>query len=82
MDKAWLQDTSQNNLTLTNLFLAPNTNAKLGVTTGPVISLIDRPVTHYPAPPTTKARDRLGSLVGIPVGLGFFVVVLWDAKAP
>lgn len=76
MDKAWLQGTDRNNLTLTILSLAPNVNVKLAVTAGPVISLTNRPATHYPAPPTTKAPNRLGLLVGIPVGLGFFVFVL------
>lgn len=76
MDKAWLQGTGRNNLTLTILSLTPNGNAKLIVTAGPLISLTNRPVTHYPAPPTTKAPNRLGILVGIPVGLGFFVFIL------
>lgn len=76
MDKAWLQGTGRNNLTLTILSLGPKGNPKLVVTAGPVISLTNRPATHYPAPPTTKAPNRLGLLVGIPVCLGFFVFIL------
>lgn len=76
MDKAWLQGRGRNNLTLTILSLGSNGNAKLVVTAGPVISLTNRPAAHYPAPPTTKAPNRLGLLVGIPVGLGFIVFIL------
>ncbi len=76
MDKAWLQGSGRNNLTLTIISLAPNANAKINATAGPVVSLTNRPATHYPAPPTTKAPNRLGLLVGIPVGLCFFVFVL------
>lgn len=73
MDKAWLQGTGRNNLTLTILSVE---NAELDVTAGPIISLTNRPATHYPAPPTTKAPNGLGLLVGIPVALSFFVFVL------
>ncbi|KAA6414392.1 MAG: hypothetical protein FRX48_01141 [Lasallia pustulata] len=64
MDKAWLQGTGRNNLTLTILSLASNRNAELVVSAGPFISLTYRPATHHPAPPTKKAPNRLGLLVG------------------
>jgi len=77
MDKAWLQGTSRNNLTLTIVSLGPNVNAQAVRTSGPVISLINKPVAHLPAPPHTKAPNKLGMEIGIPVGVAFIVFVVF-----
>ncbi|MCJ1362953.1 hypothetical protein MMC16_002059 [Acarospora aff. strigata] len=76
MDSAWLQGQKRNNLTLYIIQLDPTPNQRASTKSGPTISLINKPVEHYPPPPT-KPPSKLGLQIGLPVGLGLFVFVLF-----
>jgi len=77
MDSAWLQGLNRKNLTLFIIQLDPTPDHRASTMTGPTISLINKPVTHYPAPPPTSKPNKLGLEVGLPVGLGFVIFVLF-----
>lgn len=76
MEEAWLQGKSRNNLTLFIVEIDPVADQRASVLEGPTVSLIHQPPTHYAPPPPTKAPNRLGLILGLPIGLGAFLVVL------
>ena len=79
IDADWLQGQSMNNLTLTLISLDPTINQPAAKAPGPIISIINKPPTHYAPPPNTLI-NKLGLEVGIPVGLGamvFIICALW-----
>lgn len=43
---------------------------------GPDITLTAKPAEHYPPPPATKAPNKEGLLIGLPVSLGFCLIVV------
>lgn len=77
MDSAWLQDSRRNNLTIYIIQLDPTPDRRASTMTGPTISLINKPVTHYPPPPPTGMPNKLGLMVGLPVSLGFVLLVIF-----
>ena len=76
MDKAWMQSNDRNNLTFVIHALGDGPSAQLDTQSGPTISLTNPPVMHYPPPPLNHMPNRLGMLIGLPVGLGFVVLML------
>jgi len=76
MDSAWLQGQPRNNLTLNIIQLDPTPDHRASSRIGPIVSLINKPVQHYPPSPPTKPPGKLGLLVGLPVAFGFFLFVL------
>ncbi|KAI9871018.1 MAG: hypothetical protein M1830_003526 [Pleopsidium flavum] len=77
MNSDWLKGLSRNNLTLFIIQLDPTPDHRTSVLKGPTISLINKPVTHYPPPPPTSMPNKLGLLVGLPISLGFVMFVLF-----
>ncbi|PGH27299.1 hypothetical protein AJ80_01009 [Polytolypa hystricis UAMH7299] len=77
MEKGWLQDQSRNNLTVYLVELDPNSDARAKPVTGPIISLVNKPVKHYPPPPPTPPPTKLGLMVGLPIGLGAFCLIVF-----
>lgn len=43
---------------------------------GPVITLTNEPPNHYKAPPFSKVPNKEGLLIGLPVTLGFLLIVI------
>jgi hypothetical protein len=77
MDKAWLQGYSQYNLTFYALMFEPNKPEVNAIAyDGPTILLKKQPPNHYKAPDHTKAPNKLGLMIGLPVSLGFVALVV------
>ncbi|KAK2800219.1 hypothetical protein FQN50_008183 [Emmonsiellopsis sp. PD_5] len=75
MDKAWLQEEKRNNLTMFILEYDPDSDERPRRHQGPVVSLVNRPAKHYPAPDPTPVPNKLGLAVGLPVGLGVIFLI-------
>ena len=75
MDKEWLQGNKRNNLTF-RLNALDGPNARLIEQAGPSVSLTIPPVVHYPGPPRL-APNKLGLAIGIPIGIGFFLFIVF-----
>lgn len=75
MDKAWLQGQSRNNLTVYIVQFDPASSQRVNPVGGPVISLINKPPTHYPPPPPTPVPHKLGLLIGLPLGLAVIFLI-------
>jgi hypothetical protein len=76
MEKTWLQGLTRNNLTLYIVELDPTPDARASILAGPTISLTHKPLTHFKPPPHTKAPNHLGLILGLPISLGFVLLVL------
>ncbi len=76
MDKAWLKDTRRNNLTLYIIGLDAKDSSRATTIKGPTISLTNKPVEHLKPPPHTKMPNKLGLALGLPLSLGFVVLVV------
>ncbi|ORY18836.1 hypothetical protein BCR34DRAFT_582762 [Clohesyomyces aquaticus] len=77
MKKEWMQGYSAYNLTFYALNFEANDVTKKAIPyKGPTVLLTNAPSYHYSPPPPTKAPDRLGLMIGLPVSLGFVIVVV------
>jgi len=77
MDQVWLQGYSQYNLTFYALMFESADPASKSVPyDGPMITLTNKPPNHYTPPQHTKVPDKLGLMVGLPVSLGFCLLVV------
>ena len=76
IDDDWLQGKARNNLTLYIVDDDPVVDQRANIVDGPAISLVHEPAQHYTPPPPTKAPNRLGLVLGLPIGLGFFAIIL------
>lgn len=77
MDKVWLQEFSNNTLEfalVSYITASDHTNPPYE---GPTIFLSEKAATHFKPPPHTKLPDKLSLLIGLPVGLGALLVVLF-----
>ncbi|KAI9785951.1 MAG: hypothetical protein M1839_008217 [Geoglossum umbratile] len=75
MDNSWRKDKPQNNLT----FYLIEVGSDLGPATviqGPTVTLTTKPVEHYKPPPHTAPPNKLGLAVGLPISLGFILLVI------
>jgi hypothetical protein len=75
LDAAWLQGQSFNNLSLTLVSFDPTVNKPATKWPGPIIGLMNQPVQHYQPSPHPEL-NKLGLEVGIPVGLGAFLLII------
>ena len=57
-------------------FRLSDPSAKLDAFDGPMVTLQNAPVEHYPPSETTKF-DKLGLMIGLPVSLGFVCLVVF-----
>ncbi|KAF2005177.1 hypothetical protein P154DRAFT_560106 [Amniculicola lignicola CBS 123094] len=74
---SWMQGYSMYNLTLyAVIFDASDPTTKAKSYKGPLITLENEPPNHYPAPPHNKLPNKEGLMIGLPVGLGFVVIVV------
>ncbi|KAF2497468.1 hypothetical protein BU16DRAFT_616104 [Lophium mytilinum] len=77
MDKAWMQGYSEYNLTFYALMFESDKPEQTSVPyDGPTITLMDKPAYHYTPPEHTKAPNKLGLMIGLPVSLGFVALVV------
>ena len=74
MKGEWLHDNPRVNLSFTMRHFDPATK-EAGSHAGPFITLTNAAAVHFP-PPAPSTPNRLGVLVGIPVGLGFVALIL------
>ncbi|KAI9868182.1 MAG: hypothetical protein M1813_006927 [Trichoglossum hirsutum] len=74
MDNSWRKDQPRNNLTFYLVELGSNAGHTTYFT-GPTVSLVNKPAQHYPPPPRIKP-NKLGITVGLPIGLGFVLLVV------
>ncbi|KAL1958162.1 hypothetical protein VTO42DRAFT_5017 [Malbranchea cinnamomea] len=75
MEKDWLQGKSQNNLTLYIAEYDPQSGKRVRVMDGPTISLSKKPPEHQPPPPELK-HNKLGVMIGVPLGIAAFLLIL------
>lgn len=75
MQESWLQEEKTNNLTVYIADVGESSGDEDKVKEGPLISLTHKPTKHYPAPPHTTF-NKLGLMIGLPVGLGVFFLLL------
>jgi hypothetical protein len=79
MQKEWLGSdlVNTNNLTFVASEYDSDSDKKASFFDGPNVILMNKPAEHLPPPPPTKAPNKLGLMLGLPIGLGFtaFVVV-------
>ncbi|KAF2800502.1 hypothetical protein K505DRAFT_190800, partial [Melanomma pulvis-pyrius CBS 109.77] len=75
--KEWMQGYSMYNLTFHLLNYEPAAPERAASTLdGPVITLTNEPPNHYKAPPFNKVPNKEGLLIGLPVTLGFLLIVI------
>ncbi|KAF2107297.1 hypothetical protein BDV96DRAFT_653888 [Lophiotrema nucula] len=75
--KEWLQGYSQYNLTFTALnFEATDPAKQADAIEGPLITLTNEPPNHYTPPEHTKTPNKEGLMIGLPVALGFVLLVV------
>ena len=75
----WLQGKSRNNISLSLIAydtVAGSNDPSPEFITGPIISITTPPVEHFPGIKSSPP-NRLGLEIGIPVGIGFFVLMLF-----
>lgn len=75
MEEDWLQERSRNNLTLFLVMDDEKSGDRARPEKGATISLVPKPVEHYPPPPPTETNKR-GLMIGLPVGLGVVFLIL------
>ncbi|PGH09062.1 hypothetical protein GX51_00815 [Blastomyces parvus] len=76
MDKAWLQGNSRNNLTVFIVEYNPGSKERAKTVAGPLISLINKPGKNLPPPPHTPVPNKTGLMIGLPVALVVFFLIL------
>jgi hypothetical protein len=77
MEKDWLQDFSNNTLEFALVSYVTASDHTRPAFEGPTIYLSEKAATHFKPPPHTKLPDKLSLLIGLPVGLGALLIVLF-----
>ncbi|KAI9741334.1 MAG: hypothetical protein M1834_003051 [Cirrosporium novae-zelandiae] len=75
-EKAWLQDNARNNLTFYIVEYDPSSTTRNSILNGPTVSLTTAPKTHYSPSPPTSVPNKAGLMIGLPVCLGFVLLVV------
>ena len=70
----WLQGKTRNNISL-SLVVYDTVTGSSDIIAGPIISITTPPVEHLPGIKSSPP-NRLGLEIGIPIGIGFFVLML------
>ncbi|KAF2470649.1 uncharacterized protein BDR25DRAFT_342938 [Lindgomyces ingoldianus] len=77
MKKEWMQGYDAYNLTFYAISFEANNPLKKSIPyKGPTVLLTNKPPSHYQPPQRTKTPNKLGLMIGLPVSLGFVVVVV------
>ncbi|GME22206.1 uncharacterized protein LTHEOB_6138 [Neofusicoccum parvum] len=76
MKEEWLQGYTAYNLTFFALHFDSVADNPVTIYDGPTVQLKAKPPHHYEPPPVTKVPNELGLKVGLPVCLGFVVIVV------
>jgi hypothetical protein len=77
MDKDWLQGYTLYNLTFFAVNFEPNKVAEQAKPyKGPTVTLRQKPVVHLKSQKSSKV-DKMGLMIGLPVSLGFVVIVVF-----
>ena len=78
MEESWLQEEKSNNLTIyiaDNGAISKDKENKSNFKLGPKVTLTHKPTKHYPPPPHT-GYSKLGLMIGLPIGVGVFFLIL------
>ncbi|KAF2263185.1 hypothetical protein CC78DRAFT_617865 [Lojkania enalia] len=76
-NKYWKQGYSAYNLTFhAVIFEGDDPTKQATPKDGPQITITDEPPDHYPPPEPTKAPNKEGLMIGLPVSLGFVLLVV------
>jgi len=83
MERNWLTGLPQNNLTIFLAQLDPMVGNRT-FAQGPVVTLMEKPLSHFLPPPRTPPPNKISLLIGLPVSLAFIflsvIILVWHVR--